>query len=166
MFLVFRRLLRDLYHSDFGCSLLFSSPTSCVLENGLVFEKAAVNTTVSRLVQAPAERLKNLAHDHPQYAKMLARGAPVDLYTASVSLILHPWNPHAPTVHANYRYCACGRLWMCLLAGFGVFASLVSPTLSHSTFALIAETFLSLPRRIIMIFTSSCISPFCPSQSN
>lgn len=79
-----------------------------MLENGLVFEKAAVNTTVSRLVQAPAERLKNLAHDHPQYAKMLARGAPVDLYTASVSLILHPWNPHAPTVHANYRYCACG----------------------------------------------------------
>jgi coproporphyrinogen III oxidase len=79
-----------------------------VLENGLVFEKAAVNTTVSRLVKAPAERLKNLAHDHPQYAKMLARGAPVDLYTASVSLILHPWNPHAPTVHANYRYCACG----------------------------------------------------------
>jgi hypothetical protein len=51
-------------------SLLFGS---CVLENGNVFEKAAVNTTISRLAQAQPERLKNLIHDHPQFKKMLDR---------------------------------------------------------------------------------------------
>ena len=80
--------------------------TSCVLEHGRVFEKAAVNTTITRVVDQPPERFKNLLHDHPQYKRMMERGAKVELYTASMSLILHPWNPHAPTVHANYRYCA------------------------------------------------------------
>jgi hypothetical protein len=83
----------------------FRRGTSCVLENGNVFEKAAVNTTVAQVHNQPPERFKHLIVDHPHVQQLLEKGKPVDLYTASMSLILHPWNPHAPTVHANYRYC-------------------------------------------------------------
>ncbi len=63
-----------------------------VLEGGQVIEKAAVNfshAVASELPPAATERLPNLA------------GKPFQ--AVSVSLIVHPRNPHAPATHANFR---------------------------------------------------------------
>jgi coproporphyrinogen III oxidase len=32
-------------------------------------------------------------------------------HAAGVSLVLHPWNPHVPTIHMNVRYFECGNVW-------------------------------------------------------
>lgn len=64
-----------------------------VLEGGAVIEKAAVNfsnTRGSALPPAATERKPEMA------------GAPFE--AVSVSLIVHPRNPHAPTSHANFRF--------------------------------------------------------------
>ena len=63
-----------------------------VLSEGAVVEKAAVNfshTAGERMPQAATERLPQLA------------GASFE--AVSVSLIVHPRNPYAPTTHANIR---------------------------------------------------------------
>lgn len=63
-----------------------------VLEGGRVIEKAAVNFShalAPSLPPAATERLPNLA------------GLPFQ--AVSVSLIVHPRNPYAPTTHANFR---------------------------------------------------------------
>ena len=63
-----------------------------VLEGGPVIEKAAVNFSHAKAPQLPpaaTERLPNLA------------GKPFQ--AISVSLIVHPKNPYAPTTHANFR---------------------------------------------------------------
>ncbi len=65
----------------------------CVLENGAACEKAAVNfthTTGNRMPPAATERRPDLAGGSYE--------------AVSVSLIVHPCNPYAPTCHANYRF--------------------------------------------------------------
>lgn len=76
-----------------------------VLAGGRVFSKAGVNTSVSN-VSIPANRFHPLAADHPSLAKYSnwKPTQPIPLFTASISLVLHPVSPHVPTVHANYRY--------------------------------------------------------------
>jgi len=32
-------------------------------------------------------------------------------YATGTSMVLHPWNPYAPTVHLNYRYFEAGPVW-------------------------------------------------------
>jgi coproporphyrinogen III oxidase len=64
-----------------------------VLEEGAVFEKAAVHFTHARgaaLPPAATDRRPELA------------GAPFE--AVSVSLIVHPRNPYVPTSHANFRF--------------------------------------------------------------
>ncbi|MDX1649808.1 MAG: oxygen-dependent coproporphyrinogen oxidase, partial [Myxococcota bacterium] len=64
-----------------------------VLEEGAVFEKAAVNFTHARgpgLPPAATERRPELA------------GAPFQ--AVSLSLIVHPWSPWVPTTHMNLRF--------------------------------------------------------------
>ena len=64
-----------------------------VLEDGEVIERAAVNLTYSageRLPKAATERRPELAGERYE--------------AVSVSLIVHPRNPYAPTSHANFRY--------------------------------------------------------------
>ncbi len=68
---------------------------SRVLQGGNVFEKAGVNISVVHGVLSP------------EAAKSMGGGtAEEDLsfFAAGVSLVIHPWNPMAPTAHANYRY--------------------------------------------------------------
>ena len=64
-----------------------------ILEDGPTIERAAVNfshTVADRLPEAATRR-------RPQ---LVGRG-----YEAfSISLIVHPRNPHAPTTHANFRF--------------------------------------------------------------
>ncbi|MCS5635619.1 MAG: oxygen-dependent coproporphyrinogen oxidase [Myxococcota bacterium] len=64
-----------------------------VLEAGTVCEKAAVNfthTTGNRMPPAATERRPDLSGGSYE--------------AVSVSLIVHPRNPYAPTCHANYRF--------------------------------------------------------------
>ncbi|MGL4465016.1 MAG: oxygen-dependent coproporphyrinogen oxidase [Planctomycetia bacterium] len=72
---------------------------SRVLVEGNVFEKAGVN-------------LSNVAGE---FSEEMAKSMPGDsrAFTATgVSLVLHPWNPKVPTVHANFRYLTQGsRGW-------------------------------------------------------
>ncbi len=68
---------------------------SRVLQDGEVFEKAGVNVS---------EVYGELS---PQAAASMGGGAHIDdlsFFATGVSLVLHPHNPMAPTVHANYRY--------------------------------------------------------------
>ena len=64
---------------------------SRVLEAGEVFERAGVNVS---------EVHGELS---PQFAATLP-GEGLAFYATGVSLVLHPRNPFAPTVHANFRY--------------------------------------------------------------
>jgi coproporphyrinogen III oxidase len=67
-----------------------------VLSGGNVFEKAGVN--FSRI----QSRFK------PEFAHQIP-GEGLDFSATGISLVLHPWNPHVPTVHANFRYLSRGE---------------------------------------------------------
>lgn len=74
---------------------------SCVLQDGSVFEKAGVNTSVvyGTLPRAAIQRMRvnHKALDDPTIESL-------EFFAAGLSLVLHPKNPHAPTVHLNYRF--------------------------------------------------------------
>lgn len=62
-----------------------------VISQGKVFEKGGVNTSVVHGVVSEAMRQQlGLNGDH--------------WFACGLSLVLHPMNPHVPTVHANWRY--------------------------------------------------------------
>ncbi|HKB00810.1 MAG TPA: oxygen-dependent coproporphyrinogen oxidase [Gemmataceae bacterium] len=72
---------------------------SRVLAEGNVFEKAGVNFS---------EVFGELS---PEFAKQIP-GDGTAFTATGVSLVLHPRNPHVPTVHANFRYLTKGdRGW-------------------------------------------------------
>lgn len=62
-----------------------------VIENGAVFEKGGVN--ISEVHGALPSAMQS-------YFKV----GDVDFYATGLSLVIHPVNPHVPTVHANFRY--------------------------------------------------------------
>jgi coproporphyrinogen III oxidase len=68
------------------------SGTSCVLEEGGVFERAGVNFSHVKGEQLPP----SASASRPQLA-----GRPFEVM--GVSLVLHPRNPYVPTVHMNLR---------------------------------------------------------------
>jgi len=68
---------------------------SRVLQDGRVFEKAGVGVSVV------------MGDLSPEAAARMGGGQDIDdlsFFATGVSLVLHPHNPMAPTVHANYRY--------------------------------------------------------------
>jgi len=73
---------------------------SRVLENGHVFEKGGV--LFSRIVGAEVPAV--VLHEYPRL-----RGQ--TFFATGVSLILHPRNPHVPTVHFNVRYFEAGEAY-------------------------------------------------------
>ncbi|GAB7366100.1 hypothetical protein MBLNU230_g7662t1 [Neophaeotheca triangularis] len=73
---------------------------TCVLQDGAVFEKAGVNTSVvyGTLPRAAIEKMRaNHKALDPDVESL-------EFFAAGLSLVLHPRNPMAPTVHLNYRY--------------------------------------------------------------
>jgi len=62
-----------------------------VLENGKVIEKGGVNISA---VHGPL----------PKSMQSYFKVGDVDFFACGLSLVLHPKNPMAPTVHANWRY--------------------------------------------------------------
>ncbi|GFS13282.1 oxygen-dependent coproporphyrinogen-III oxidase [Elysia marginata] len=71
---------------------------TCVLQDGTVFEKAGVNVSVVSGFLPPSAMQQMRAR-----GKKL-EGDKVKFFAAGVSSVIHPKNPHIPTVHFNYRY--------------------------------------------------------------
>lgn len=74
--------------------------SSCVITGGRVFEKAGVNVSIVHGNLPPAGQ-KQMRADH---ASLPIRDGPVPFFATGISIVLHPRNPHVPTVHLNYRY--------------------------------------------------------------
>jgi coproporphyrinogen III oxidase len=74
--------------------------TSCILEEGAIFERAGVN--LSRVQGKALPPSASAAR--PQLA-----GRAYD--AMGVSLVLHPRNPYCPTVHMNVRFFSAGDTW-------------------------------------------------------
>ncbi|KAH7040028.1 Coproporphyrinogen III oxidase [Microdochium trichocladiopsis] len=72
---------------------------SCVLQEGNVFEKAGVNISVVYGTLNP-QAIKAMKANH----KTMDDDEALDFYALGLSMVLHPKNPMAPTVHLNYRY--------------------------------------------------------------
>ena len=73
---------------------------SKVLQDGKVFEKAGVNTSIvyGTLPRAAIEKMRvNHKALDPDVDSL-------EFFAAGISMVLHPQNPMAPTVHLNYRY--------------------------------------------------------------
>lgn len=75
--------------------------TSCVLQDGNVFEKAGVNTSIV-YGTLPRPAIEKMRADHKSFVDSSVES--LDFFAAGISLVLHPHNPMAPTVHLNYRY--------------------------------------------------------------
>lgn len=73
---------------------------TCVLQDGNVFEKAGVNTSVvyGNLPRAAIQRMR------ANHKALDLDVENLEFFAAGLSLVLHPKNPMAPTVHLNYRY--------------------------------------------------------------
>jgi coproporphyrinogen III oxidase len=74
--------------------------TSCVLQEGNVFEKAGVNISVV-YGKLPRPAILRMRADHKALDPDVES---LDYFAAGLSVVMHPANPMAPTVHFNYRY--------------------------------------------------------------
>ncbi|XP_038128180.1 oxygen-dependent coproporphyrinogen-III oxidase, mitochondrial [Cyprinodon tularosa] len=73
---------------------------SCVMQDGKVFEKAGVNVSVvfGYLTEEAAKQMRSRG-------KVLkGKDGKLPFCAMGVSSVIHPRNPHIPTVHFNYRY--------------------------------------------------------------
>ena len=73
---------------------------SCVLQDGTVFEKAGVNISVV-YGTLPRAGIAKMRVNHKALDPDVES---LEFFAAGLSLVLHPHNPNAPTVHFNYRY--------------------------------------------------------------
>lgn len=65
---------------------------SCVIQDGNVFEKGGVNVSIvhGKLPKAMASQMRSRG-------KELALDGDHRFFAAGISMVLHPWNPKAPT---------------------------------------------------------------------
>ncbi|KAI1317450.1 Coproporphyrinogen-III oxidase [Mortierella claussenii] len=78
---------------------------SMVLQDGKVFEKAGVAVSVVYGMLPPAA-VAQMRAQHPNIGDSTDEGVP--FFATGISCVIHPHNPHAPTVHFNYRYFELG----------------------------------------------------------
>jgi coproporphyrinogen III oxidase len=73
---------------------------SCILQDGNVFEKAGVNISIvhGKLPEAAVQQMKS------RNKEIDPSKGPYPFFAAGISIVMHPHNPYAPTVHLNYRY--------------------------------------------------------------
>jgi coproporphyrinogen III oxidase len=74
---------------------------SCVLQDGNVFEKAGVNISIV-YGDLPRPAIEKMRADHKSFVDTDVEK--LNFFAAGISMVLHPHNPMAPTVHLNYRY--------------------------------------------------------------
>jgi coproporphyrinogen III oxidase len=73
--------------------------TSAVVQNGTFFEKAGVNISIIKSKATP-----NLIQKMSSLNIKINENSNYDFFVAGISMVIHPINPHCPTMHANYRY--------------------------------------------------------------
>lgn len=97
--------------------------TTCVLQDGNVFEKAGVGVSVVYGTLGPAAiqkmRVNHKSLGGPSKPRVEGDGKDgvsaeaasqtLDFFAAGISLVVHPKNPMAPTVHMNFRYFETAR---------------------------------------------------------
>ncbi|KAH8100744.1 coproporphyrinogen III oxidase [Phellopilus nigrolimitatus] len=83
-----------------GTSCVFAAP-SALSQSAL--EKAGVNISIVYGMLPPAA-IRQMVADHASIPFDPADPRSLPFFAAGISLVIHPRNPSAPTVHANYRY--------------------------------------------------------------
>lgn len=73
--------------------------TSAILQDGSTFEKAGVNISIIKS-KAPKALIQKMSSKDIQ----ISANDEYDFFVAGISMVIHPINPHVPTMHANYRY--------------------------------------------------------------
>ncbi len=74
-----------------------------MLTDGNVWEKAGVNVSVV-YGSMPPEAYRAAAGTPPaELEAAKAAGGRVPFFAAGISSVMHPRNPHCPTMHFNYR---------------------------------------------------------------
>ncbi|GAA5920043.1 hypothetical protein JCM1841_000398 [Sporobolomyces salmonicolor] len=73
---------------------------SRVLQDGETFEKAGCNISVIKSTLSPAAVRQMRAERFDWWDGV----SDLPYFVAGCSLVVHPRNPHAPTIHFNYRY--------------------------------------------------------------
>ena len=68
-----------------------------------ILEKAGINTSIVEGLLPPAA-IAQMRANHASIPHDPASQTSLPYFAAGISVVLHPRNPHAPTVHANYRY--------------------------------------------------------------
>lgn len=89
-----------------GQSCVFAAPpSSSTTANSHIpiLEKAGVNISVVH-GNLPPPAIKQMRADHSNLPYDPESKASLPFFAAGISLVVHPSNPCAPTVHANYRY--------------------------------------------------------------
>jgi coproporphyrinogen III oxidase len=76
---------------------------SRVLSGGKVWEKAGVNLSVV-YGNMPKEALTAATERGIDRARGMKPGETVPFFACGLSSVMHPRNPHCPTMHFNYRY--------------------------------------------------------------
>ncbi|CAK7219297.1 Coproporphyrinogen-III oxidase [Sporothrix curviconia] len=79
---------------------------TCVLQDGVVFEKAGVGVSVvyGKLPKAGILRMRANHRNLGGAGDSDSLPESLEFFAAGLSLVVHPRNPMAPTVHLNYRY--------------------------------------------------------------
>ena len=87
------------FHEDSWTRKEGGGGRSRVLQDGGVFEKAGVGVSVvsGQLPRAAALQMLERRRD------VFTGEGPFPFFATGISLVMHPRNPMAPTVHANYR---------------------------------------------------------------
>lgn len=81
---------------------------TCVLQDGKVFEKAGVGVSVV-YGTLPKPAIVKMRTNHKNIVEGDEIPDSLEFFAAGLSLIVHPRNPMAPTVHLNYRYFETAR---------------------------------------------------------
>ena len=85
--------LVDEWESEADPESIRGGGSTRVLADGAVFERGGVNTSVVTGTRLP-----------PSVVAQRPELAGYGFFAAGVSVVLHPWNPYAPTAHCNFRY--------------------------------------------------------------
>ena len=74
---------------------------TCVLQDGEVFEKAGVNVSVvhGNLPEGAEKQMRSRGKNFTRHPD-----GSLPFVAMGVSSVIHPTNPHCPTIHFNYRY--------------------------------------------------------------
>nr|XP_018669517.1 oxygen-dependent coproporphyrinogen-III oxidase, mitochondrial [Ciona intestinalis] len=74
---------------------------TCVLQDGKVFEKAGVNVSVvhGSLTEGAEKQMRARGRDFKRFDD-----GSLPFIAMGVSSVIHPTNPHVPTIHFNFRY--------------------------------------------------------------